>query len=104
MEIGVNNLSDQLKVDPDGLDEFASGLERISDRLNGTDGWMLEFENELGGADVDDALDEFESHWNDGRKQVDKNCKSLAEAARKGAEKFRETDRGLAGMLTEEQQ
>ncbi|MDI6105613.1 hypothetical protein QLQ12_44240 [Actinoplanes sp. NEAU-A12] len=94
--------SDQLKVDLSGLEELATTLERIREGMNTTDRWMLQFAGELGGDDVDDALDDFESHWSDGRSRVDKNCERLAKSAKQAVEHFRKVDEELTKELREQ--
>ncbi|KUL21663.1 DUF6507 family protein [Actinoplanes awajinensis] len=94
--------SDQLKVDLGGLEELAGTLQRIRDNLNGADRWMLQFVGELGGDDVDDALDDFESHWSDGRSRVDKNCERLVKLSQQAVEHFRKADDELAKELQDQ--
>lgn len=91
--------SDQLKVDLDGLSGFASELRGIIRTLDDSDGWMLQFEGDLGASVVDHALDSFESRWSDGRKKIKDNCESLSKAADTAVEKFKGVDDGLAKEL-----
>lgn len=94
--------SEQLKVDLGGLEDFAGTLERIRDGLHDADRWMVQFAGDLGGDDVDGALDHFESHWSDGRSRVDKNCERLVKIARQSVENLRKVDDELAAELREQ--
>ncbi|AEV84533.1 hypothetical protein ACWT_3510 [Actinoplanes sp. SE50] len=94
--------SDQLKVDLTGLEDLAGTLDRIRDGLNSTGRWILQFTGDLGGDDVDDALEDFESHWSDGRSRVEKNCERLAKSAKQAVEHFRKADDELTKELQEQ--
>ena len=91
--------ADRLTVDLGGLERFADDLEAIRSGMGTASGWMLEFNGDLGGRDVDKALEHFESDWSDGRSRVDKNCERLVKLAQQAVESLRKTDDDLAKQL-----
>ncbi|MBV9026217.1 MAG: hypothetical protein JO362_21060, partial [Streptomycetaceae bacterium] len=62
---------DRLKVDLDGLEQFASTLENIRKTMDGTRKLFDDYAADLGSAKVARALDDFDSNWSDGRKEID---------------------------------
>lgn len=91
--------ADRLTVDLDGLEDFSAALETIRTTMSEAPNWMLEFDGELGGREVDDALDQFESHWSDGRGQVDKNCGEFIKLVKTAVENIRKADNDLRDQL-----
>lgn len=91
--------SDQLTIDLTGLEDFAAALRTIRAEMGGAHGWMMEFQGDLGGREVDEALSRFESHWSDGRSQVDKNCERLIQLVEQAVENIRKADDDLAAEL-----
>ncbi|GAA2475037.1 hypothetical protein GCM10010435_08700 [Winogradskya consettensis] len=93
--------SDRLTVNLDGLADFATQLETIRSGMDSARSWMNEFSGDLGGPDVDGAISHFESHWRDGRGQVDKNCDALIKMAKQAVESLRKADDDLTKQLRE---
>jgi hypothetical protein len=91
--------ADQLSVDLDGLEDFSAALETIRRSMSDAPNWMREFDGELGGSEVDDALDHFEGHWSDGRGQVDKNCDQFIKLVKTAVENIRKADNDLRDQL-----
>jgi hypothetical protein len=91
--------SEQLKVDLAGLEDFTAALKTIRSEMASAHGWMNSYAGELGGPDVDRALERFESHWSDGRSRVDKNCERLIKIAEQAVETIRKADDDLAAEL-----
>lgn len=91
---------DRLSVDLDGLDEFASNLESVRARMNATRSMLDSHSGQLGAAEVETALDSFESNWSDGRKKIDDNAGRLAAMATEASKGLRQADRDLAAELT----
>lgn len=91
--------ADQLTVDLDGLEDFSAALQTIRNTMNDAPNWMLQFDGELGGREVDDALDHFEGHWSDGRGQVDKNCDEFIKLVKTAVENIRKADNDLRDQL-----
>jgi hypothetical protein len=94
-------VADRLTVDLQGLEDFAGQLDRIREAMGCAHDWMREFDDDLGGREVAKAVDGFESHWKDGRKQVDKNCERLVKLTRQAVENLRKADDELAKQLRE---
>lgn len=86
-------------MDLDGLEEFSATLETIRASMNGASGWMREFDDELGGPEVQKALDHFESRWSDGRGRIDKNCDTFIKLVKQAVENIRKTDDELRDQL-----
>ena len=91
--------ADQLSVDLDGLEDFSASLETIRSTMSGAHAWIREFDGDLGGREVDDALDHFEGHWSDGRGQVDKNCAEFIKLVKTAVENIRKADNDLRDQL-----
>lgn len=91
--------ADRLTVDLEGLERFATDLDTIRSGMGTASNWMLEFSGDLGGQDVDDALEHFESNWSDGRSQVDENCQRLVKMTQQAVENLRKADDDLAKQL-----
>ena len=92
-------MADNLKVDLDGLESFASQLKSIKDRMNGTRAMFDSYRGDLGSSEVADALDSFESNWKDGRKQIDDHLEGLAKMAEQVVREIRKADQKLATEL-----
>jgi hypothetical protein len=92
-------LADQLTVDLDGLENFSSELDTIRSSMADANSWMRQFDGELGGREVDHALDHFESHWSDGRGRVDKNCENFIKLVKQAVDNIRKADNDLRDQL-----
>jgi hypothetical protein len=92
-------VADNLKVDLGGLEDFASQLKSIKDRMNGTRSMFDSYRGELGSGEVADALDSFESNWEDGRKQIDGHLEGLSKMAEQAVREIRKSDQELANEL-----
>jgi hypothetical protein len=94
--------ADRLSVDLGGLEDFSATLVTIRESMSSAGGWMREFDDDLGGPEVQRALDHFEGHWSDGRGQVDKNCKTFIDLVKQAVENIRKTDDDLLKSLQTE--
>lgn len=92
-------MADNLKVDLEGLEAFASQLTSIKERMNGTRSLFESYRGDLGSGEVAEALDGFESNWKDGRKQIDGHLESLAKMAETAVREIRKADQDLATEL-----
>ena len=88
-----------MTVDLDGLEDFSAALETIRTSMGQAHNWMREFDGDLGGRDVDNALDHFESHWSDGRGRVDKNCAEFIKLVKTAVDNIRKADDDLRDQL-----
>ena len=66
-----------LRVDLDGLTLLGSTLSSITSGLDATRRLIDGVRSDLGSGDLWDALDDFESHWDDGRGQIEKNMTAM---------------------------
>ncbi|GAA2707288.1 hypothetical protein [Actinoplanes palleronii] len=92
---------DRVTVNLDGLSDFAVQLEDIRAGMDSARSWMNEYSGDLGGREIDGAIGNFESHWRDGRGQVDKNCDALIKMAKQAVENLHKADDDLAAQLRE---
>jgi hypothetical protein len=69
--------------------------------MNATRTVLDSYRGELGSADVENALGDFESGWKDGRKKIDGNAQALAAMATESARVLRQVDTDLKGRLLE---
>jgi hypothetical protein len=90
---------DRLKVDLNGLERFSSTLEGIRRTLDGTRNLFDSYAADLGSGKVADALDDFDSNWRDGRKEIDGQLQGLAKMADGVVTQLRQTDGKLQGEL-----
>ncbi|MCQ4083628.1 WXG100 family type VII secretion target [Streptomyces sp. RB6PN25] len=94
-----NGGSDRLKVDLDGLEQFASTLESIRKTMDGTRKLFDAYAADLGSAKVASALDDFDSNWHDGRQEIDGKLQSLSKTADNAVKQFRQTDTKLGSEV-----
>ncbi|GAB3274991.1 hypothetical protein [Kineosporia babensis] len=94
-------MADRLSVDLDGLESFSSDLGIIRATMADAGSWMRQFDGELGGDDVDGAVNHFESHWSDGRGRVDKNCENFVKLVNQAVENIRKADEDLEKQLVQ---
>lgn len=92
-------MADNLKVDLDGLEAFASQLKSVKERMNGTRAMFDSYRGELGSGEVAEALDRFEHNWKDGRKEIDGHLEGLARMAELAAREIRKADQDLANDM-----
>lgn len=90
---------DRLKVDLNGLEQFASTLEGIRTTLDGTRNLFNSHAADLGSGKVADALDGFDSNWKDGRKEIDGQLQGLSKLADGAVKELRRTDGKLQSEL-----
>jgi hypothetical protein len=95
-------VADRLAVDLDALDALATSLDSIRTRMNATRTVLDEFRGQMGSAEVENALSDFEEGWKDGRKKIDGNAEALATMARESARVIRQADNDLRDKLTEQ--
>lgn len=90
---------DRLKVDLDGLEQFASTLENVRKTMDGTRKLFDSYTGDLGSSKVADALDDFDSNWHDGRKEINGQLQGLAKMADGAVKSLRQTDAKLGTEL-----
>jgi hypothetical protein len=90
-----------LSVDLTGLRTLSSTLSGVRGSLDATRDVIEASRDDLGSAEVYDALDSFESNWDDGRGQIDKNMQAMIEILDESADAYEQTDQELANGLNE---
>ncbi|MFJ6571590.1 hypothetical protein ACIQNU_29715 [Streptomyces sp. NPDC091292] len=89
------------------LEDYGGRLRSIKTRLNGTKKLFQSYEDDLGDKGVYDALDDFESGWEDGREDISQQLTALADMSDAVVREFKKLDDQLAkdvseGVKTEE--
>jgi hypothetical protein len=91
-----------LSVDVAGLRTLSSTLRSVRDALDATRSVVEAGRNEVGSDEVYDALDSFESNWDDGRGQINENMQAMTEILDESADAYEQTDEELASGLREQ--
>ncbi len=91
-----------LSVDVAGLRTLAQTIRSVRSTLDATRSVIEAGRDDVGDDRVYDALDDFENHWDDGRKQIDKNIEAVGEVLDESARAYEKTDSELATQLTEQ--
>jgi hypothetical protein len=88
-----------LSVDVAGLRTLSGTLRSVRDALDATRSVVEAGRDEVGSDDVYDALDAFESNWDDGRGQINENMQAMTEILDESAAAYEQTDEELASGL-----
>jgi hypothetical protein len=88
-----------LSVDVAGLRTLAGTLRSVRGSLDATRSVIEAARDEVGSDDVYDALDSFESSWDDGRGRIDENIQAMTEILDESADAYEQTDADLADSL-----
>jgi hypothetical protein len=88
-----------LSVDLDGLRTLSTTLAGVRSDLDATRRVIEAARDEVGSDVVYDALDSFESRWDDGRGQIDKNMQAMQEILDESVRAYEQTDEELADGL-----
>ena len=88
-----------LSVDRDGLRTLSTTLAGVRSDLDATRRVIEAARDEVGSDVVYDALDSFESKWDDGRGQIDKNMQAMQEILDESVRAYEQTDEELADGL-----
>lgn len=88
-----------LSVDLDGLRTLSTTLAGVRSELDATRRVIEAARDEVGSDVVYDALDSFESRWDDGRGQIDKNMQAMQEILDESVRAYEQTDEELADGL-----
>ena len=91
-----------LSVDVAGLRTLSGTLRSVRDALDATRSVVEAGRDEVGSDDVYDALDSFESNWDDGRGQINENMQAMTEILDESASAYEQTDEELASGLREQ--
>ncbi|MFD5814879.1 hypothetical protein [Streptomyces sp. NPDC127038] len=90
------------------LEDYGDRLRDIKTRLNQTKKLFESYRDDLGDHTVVDALDDFESGWEDGREDIGQSLDALAKMSDAVVREFKKLDDKLAkevaeGVKTEKQ-
>lgn len=88
-----------LSVDLDGLRTLSTTLAGVRSDLDATRRVIEAARDEVGSDVVYDALDSFESKWDDGRGQIDKNMQAMQEILDESVRAYEQADAELADGL-----
>ena len=88
-----------LSVDLVGLRTLSTTLAGVRSELDATRRVIEAARDEVGSDVVYDALDSFESKWDDGRGQIDKNMQAMQEILDESVRAYEQTDEELADGL-----
>lgn len=88
-----------LSVDLDGLRTLSATLAGVRSNLDATRRVVEAARDAVGSDVVYDALDAFESNWDDGRGQIDKNMQAMREILEESVRAYEQTDAELADGL-----
>ena len=91
-----------LSVDVAGLRTLSGTLRSVRDALDATRSVVEAGRDEVGSDEVCDALDSFESNWDDGRSQINENMQAMTEILDESAAAYEQTDEELASGLREQ--
>ncbi len=91
-----------LSVDVAGLRTLGGTLRSVRDALDATRSVVAAGRDEVGSDEVYDALDSFESNWDDGRGQINENMQAMTEILDESAAAYEQTDEELASGLREQ--
>ncbi|MFE9249962.1 hypothetical protein [Streptomyces sp. NPDC007088] len=78
------------------LEDYGDRLRSVRTRLNRTKKLFESFRDDLGDGSVYDALDDFESHWEDGREDITQQLDALADMSDAVVREFKKLDDDLA--------
>src|SRR5690349_850043 len=76
-DMGQNGKSD-LSLPLSELDDYGRRLRSIKTRLNHTKKPFEQYKDDIGDGSVNDALDDFESNWEDGREDITQQLDALS--------------------------
>ncbi|MFJ2773643.1 hypothetical protein [Streptomyces sp. NPDC087300] len=78
------------------LDDYGSRLRSVKDRMNRTKKTFESYKDDIGDGGVYDALDDFESNWEDGREDIGQQLDQLADLSDAVVREFKKLDDDLA--------
>jgi hypothetical protein len=83
------------------LEDYGSRLRSIKSRMNRTKKLFESYKEDLGDNTVYDALDDFESGWEDGRKDITQALNALADMSDAVVREFKKLDDQPAKEVSE---
>ncbi|MFJ5840000.1 hypothetical protein ACIQGO_25140 [Streptomyces shenzhenensis] len=83
------------------LEDYGRRLRSIKTRLNHTKKLFESYKDDIGDGKVNDALDDFESNWEDGREDITQQLDALADMSDTVVGEFRKLDDDLAKKVND---
>ncbi|WP_105975593.1 hypothetical protein [Streptomyces geranii] len=83
------------------LEDYGSRLRSIKTRLNHTKKLFESYRDDIGDGTVNDALEDFESNWEDGREDITQQLDALASMSDAIVREFKKLDDELAKQVNE---
>ena len=83
------------------LEDYGSRLRSIKTRLNHTKKLFESYKDDIGDGSVNDALEDFESNWEDGREDITQQLDALADMSDAVVREFKKLDDELAKQVNE---
>jgi hypothetical protein len=83
------------------LEGYGRRLRSLKTRLNHTKKLFDSYKDDVGHGSVNDALDDFESNWEDGREDITQQLDALADMSDAVVREFKKLDDELAKQVNE---
>ncbi|MFF9027365.1 hypothetical protein [Streptomyces iakyrus] len=83
------------------LESYGRRLRSIKTRLNHTKKLFASYKDDIGDGSVNDALDDFESNWEDGREDITQQLDALASMSDAVVREFKKLDDELAKKVND---
>ncbi|MFI5688974.1 hypothetical protein [Streptomyces sp. NPDC051636] len=83
------------------LEDYGRRLRSIKTRLNHTKKLFESYKDDIGDGKVNDALDDFESNWEDGREDITQQLDALADMSDTVVREFKKLDDDLAKKVND---
>jgi hypothetical protein len=83
------------------LEDYGRRLRSIKTRLNHTKKLFESFKDDIAEGRVNDALDDFESNWEDGREDITQQLDALADMSDTVVREFKKLDDELAKKVND---
>jgi hypothetical protein len=83
------------------LEDYGRRLRSIKTRLNHTKKLFESYKDDVGSGKVNDALDDFESNWEDGREDITQQLDALADMSDTVVREFKKLDDELAKKVND---
>ncbi len=85
-----------LKLPLEELEGYGRRLRSIKSRMNHTKKMFESYKEDIGDGSVNDALEDFESNWEDGREDISQQIDALADMSDAVVREFKKLDNDLA--------
>ncbi|MGV9280250.1 hypothetical protein [Streptomyces sp. NPDC003730] len=83
------------------LEDYGRQLRSLKTRLNHTKKLFESYQDDIGDGSVNDALDDFESNWEDGREDIGQQLDALASMSDTVVREFKKLDDDLTKKVND---